>query len=547
MIALGTLLGGRYRLDAQIGQRRDVHRLSRVRHRARTACRDQADAPRDRVGLRPARALPPRGARRGAAQPPAHRHRDRRRRGRRRRRRRDGRRAAPYIVLEYVEGETLQGPDPPRGAAGGLRGDRLHDRDRARARRGARPPDRASRRQAPERADQRGRRREDHRLRHRAHAQRGGPDDGRSRARHDRLRVSRAGARPAGHRAVGHLLAGGRALRDAHRRGSLPRRVAGGGRDAPRARGRARRPAAPARRVGGDRLRARSRGRQGPRAGATPTPQAWWPTSRRCSRSRPRARARRPARSRACCARCPAPARAAAAAGACATRAVGRPAGVVAVVVAIASCSPAARPPRHRRRARRRPARGPAARRRSSQTAAHDYNPFGTGPENHDQIDNVVDGDPNTTWSTEQYYDGTLRRPAASARASTSTPRRACAAKALEIQTPTPGFAVQVYVADQIASLPYGSSTPLRARGWQGPVGASTDVRGGERIALALAGHPHRYYLVWLTHAAARRGESGDDRRAHAVQVRRPVRVRRAAAPAWRSSASRHRRSTSCG
>src|SRR5580704_5973503 len=45
-----------------------------------------------------------------------------------------------------------------------------------------------------------------------------------------------------------------------------------------------------------------------------------------------------------------------------------------------------------------------------SQTAAHDYNPFGTGPENRDQIENLVDGDPNTTWSTEQYYDGNLKK-----------------------------------------------------------------------------------------------------------------------------------------
>src|ERR1700738_3358152 len=38
-----------------------------------------------------------------------------------------------------------------------------------------------------------------------------------------------------------------------------------------------------------------------------------------------------------------------------------------------------------------------------SQTAAHGYNPFGTGPENRDQVANVVDSDPNTTWSTETY------------------------------------------------------------------------------------------------------------------------------------------------
>ncbi|MGO9321989.1 MAG: protein kinase domain-containing protein [Solirubrobacteraceae bacterium] len=134
------------------------------------------------------------------------------------------------------------------------------------------------------------------------------------------------------------------------------------------------------------------------------------------------------------------------------------------------------------------------------QAAAHDYNPFGTGPEDRDLIGNVVDGDPNTTWSTEQYYDGTLKKAGGVGLGVYLDAAPQVLAKALEIQTPTPGFAVQVYAADHIElELPYGSSTPLSARGWQGPVGASADVRGGERIPLTLDGRPHRYYLVWLT------------------------------------------------
>ncbi len=135
-----------------------------------------------------------------------------------------------------------------------------------------------------------------------------------------------------------------------------------------------------------------------------------------------------------------------------------------------------------------------------SQTAAHAYNPFGTGPENRDQVGNLVDGDPNTTWSTEQYYDGTLEKAGGVGLGVYLDAAPRVLAKAIEIQTPTPGFSVQVYAADSIElELPYGNSTPLRARGWQGPVGASTDVHDGERIPLALSGRPHRYYLVWLT------------------------------------------------
>jgi hypothetical protein len=135
-----------------------------------------------------------------------------------------------------------------------------------------------------------------------------------------------------------------------------------------------------------------------------------------------------------------------------------------------------------------------------AQTAAHDYNPFGTGPENRDLVENVIDGDPNTTWSTEQYYEGTLKKPGGVGLGIYLDAAPQVLAKAIEIQTPTPGFAVQIYAADKIAlELPYGNSTPLSARGWQGPVGASGDVHDHERIPLALSGRAHRYYLVWLT------------------------------------------------
>jgi eukaryotic-like serine/threonine-protein kinase len=134
------------------------------------------------------------------------------------------------------------------------------------------------------------------------------------------------------------------------------------------------------------------------------------------------------------------------------------------------------------------------------QTAAHDYNPFGTGPEDRDQIQNVVDSDPNTTWSTEQYYDETLKKQGGVGAGLYLDAAPGVLAKAIEIQTPTPGFAAQIYVANQIQlSLPYGDSTPLAARGWQGPVGASSYVHDGERLQLDLAGRRFRYYLIWIS------------------------------------------------
>jgi serine/threonine-protein kinase len=134
-----------------------------------------------------------------------------------------------------------------------------------------------------------------------------------------------------------------------------------------------------------------------------------------------------------------------------------------------------------------------------SQTAAHDYNPFGTGPENHNRVQNVVDSDPNTTWSTAHYYEGTLKKAGGTGVGVYIDASPRVEGKAIEIQTSTPGFDVQIYGAEKInLSYAYGDSTPLTARGWQGPLASAKSVRNRQRIHLS-GSTPYRYYLVWLT------------------------------------------------
>ena len=108
----------------------------------------------------------------------------------------------PYIVLEYVDGETLKSMIRRDGPLEIPQALRLRDRDRARARRRPRTPDRPPRRQAAEHPDRPRRRREDHRLRHRALALRGGADDG-GRVLGTTTRLTRAGPRTGGDAAVG--------------------------------------------------------------------------------------------------------------------------------------------------------------------------------------------------------------------------------------------------------------------------------------------------------------------------------------------------------
>jgi eukaryotic-like serine/threonine-protein kinase len=133
------------------------------------------------------------------------------------------------------------------------------------------------------------------------------------------------------------------------------------------------------------------------------------------------------------------------------------------------------------------------------QTAAHDYNPFGTEPENRDRVQNVIDSDPNTVWSTAHYYEGTLKKPGGVGVGVYLDAAPSLAARAVEIQTPTPGFDVQIYGANKIdLSYAYGDPTPLSARGWQGPLASADDVRNRQRITLK-GNSSYRYYLVWMT------------------------------------------------
>ncbi len=195
------------------------------------------------------------------------------------------------------------------------------------------------------------------------------------------------------------------------------------------------------------------------------------------------------------------------------------------------------------------------------QSSAHDYNPFGTGPENRDQIGNVVDSDPTTTWSTERYYEGTLHKAGGTGLGVYLDASPGVIGRGIEIQTPTPGFAVQIYVADKIEHrCPSATPASLASRGWKGPVGASAERPRRRTDPPAPAGRAAPLLPDVDDDAPAAHGV-GDDRRHHAVQVRRGPgaaerlaphgrrhgQLRRAACRLWRSSASRQSRSTSSG
>ena len=132
-----------------------------------------------------------------------------------------------------------------------------------------------------------------------------------------------------------------------------------------------------------------------------------------------------------------------------------------------------------------------------SQTAAHDYNPFGTGLEHPTQVSNIVDGDPNTTWSTEHYVEGTLANKPGIGLYLDAAP--GVRARAIELQTPTPGFTAAIYASNDFQQLPYGETTPLTQRGWT-QVAAPRTISARTTIPLSDPGSiRYRYYLIWIT------------------------------------------------
>ena len=176
-----------------------------------------------------------------------------------------------------------------------------------------------------------------------------------------------------------------------------------------------------------------------------------------------------------------------------------------------------------------------------AQTAAHDYNPFGTGPENREDDQNAVDGDPNTSWSTEHYYDGTLKKAG--------------------------GTGVGLYVdaaperrrqADRNPDAHARLRGPGLCRQPDQPLAALRRLDPADRARLARPGRgrPRRpRQRPHLARASAARAiattSSGSRRCRPAWSSRRSPKSRcsaeRHAACSWRSIASRQRRSTAPG
>jgi serine/threonine-protein kinase len=125
------------------------------------------------------------------------------------------------------------------------------------------------------------------------------------------------------------------------------------------------------------------------------------------------------------------------------------------------------------------------------QRAPRDFDPIGADGEHPEQTSAVVDGVASSTWSTERYDGGSLGKAGVGLVIDASP---GVAAVELEIRTPTPGFQATIYVAP--TSIP--SDAPPSA-GWTKVSAENIPVTSDQKIQLDTAGNAYRRYLVWIT------------------------------------------------
>jgi len=127
-------------------------------------------------------------------------------------------------------------------------------------------------------------------------------------------------------------------------------------------------------------------------------------------------------------------------------------------------------------------------------SCAHDYNPLApTGPKTQhpDEVGLAIDGNRNTAWTTEQYYNG-LQKAGVGIYIDA---KPGVAARELVVDTATPGYDVAVYAR---ASKPNPDVWDPGPTGWT-KLTSVNSVRTTQSFDLHTGTKIYRYYLVWIT------------------------------------------------
>jgi eukaryotic-like serine/threonine-protein kinase len=129
------------------------------------------------------------------------------------------------------------------------------------------------------------------------------------------------------------------------------------------------------------------------------------------------------------------------------------------------------------------------------QTCAHDYNPDAlSGPktQNPGTVGLAIDGSTSTAWLTDHYYTGSLQKRGVGLYVDMSHPIKV---REIVLYTQTPGWRGQIWASNFLPDPDVFNSGP---GGWT-QVAQMPSVHSRQTISLAAGGTGYRYYLVWIT------------------------------------------------
>jgi tRNA A-37 threonylcarbamoyl transferase component Bud32 len=125
-------------------------------------------------------------------------------------------------------------------------------------------------------------------------------------------------------------------------------------------------------------------------------------------------------------------------------------------------------------------------------TASFDPSP-GDGEENDELLKLAIDGNPGTGWTTETYQAPTTEqavgKPGVGLVVTVAQP---VAARTMRIRSETKGWDTQIYASE--------SGPPTTLQGWGKPIGEATNMGTDQEIELTP--RTAKYYLIWITKLA---------------------------------------------
>ena len=130
--------------------------------------------------------------------------------------------------------------------------------------------------------------------------------------------------------------------------------------------------------------------------------------------------------------------------------------------------------------------------------SATDYDPEGDGSEGSSTVGLAIDGNLSSSWSSEHYEDeefaGTKSGPEPLGVGLYVTTKAPASPDVMVIHTPKPGWNASVYVSS--------GEAPAAIDEWGEPIGEVTDASKLEEVELNLGNNKYDNFLIWFTKAA---------------------------------------------